>query len=318
LSLVQQYYLNIIFDGICIVNDHSIEECELFLFGPNGKSTFTIKKPEGRFFAKEYKNCIVRVRPGLFIMTSSKKCYALDLLAERITEIEKLNEKKKNYEIVMLNDGRLLTFGNLGGGYGTMEIMDSDFTWHMLESNPPFDELILFSACVLKDGRVLIMGGATMDDLGLNVRPLNDCYIYDPLANVFNKVSSMRTRRFSFACLLLPNGNVFVCGGHGRTIFENNGLTFKKIDYCEEYNVSLDKWEDLPNMNEERCRHGCLLLNDKETILVYGDEKVLNRKQPETFNVKEKIWRNGGYKQGEIQNIPWSFFNDGKNIVLPY
>ena len=69
-------------------------------------------------------------------------------------------------------------------------------------------------------------------------------------------------------------------------------FTFKGV---YEYNIQNDEWTKLNNsMLQSRSGHACLLIDQKEIIVVGGSDDNGNYlKSSEIFNLKERTWRTG-------------------------
>lgn len=66
------------------------------------------------------------------------------------------------------------------------------------------------SAVVLRDGRVLVLGGIDSDGGGTDTT-----FVYDPAANTWADGPHLTVPRLQNATVLLPNGDVLVVGGNG-------------------------------------------------------------------------------------------------------
>ena len=65
------------------------------------------------------------------------------------------------------------------------------------------------TATLLKDGRILLVGGCRM------VARLANVEIYDPVSNTYQPTGSLNTPRSAHSATLLPDGRVLVVGGYG-------------------------------------------------------------------------------------------------------
>ena len=83
------------------------------------------------------------------------------------------------------------------------------------------------SASLLKDGRVLFLGGAKM---GLMMKSLDNSALYDPLRGKFYKGEKMIFSRSNHKTMVLKNGNVLITGG-----ITNGWSNRKATDKAEMY-----------------------------------------------------------------------------------
>lgn len=158
------------------------------------------------------------------------------------------------------------------------------------------------SATLLKDGRLLIIGGTT-----LNNGFLPSCEIFDPVSNKWTQAASMHFSRSHHSSTLLADGKVVVCGGRtkkvelydpitnnwevvGETSFiinDNKAFTINNEEYLVLVSDQLPSgWEvlSLKNYNSVYSnvfsryinRQVFLKLNDSQLILVGGKETTLN------------------------------------------
>jgi hypothetical protein len=96
----------------------------------------------------------------------------------------------------------------------------------------------------LPNGDVFICGGY-MEGEPLIVE--SECYIYHPSTNTLDRVADMRHRRVHHAGCMLPNGNIFVCGGMGYSEIAapTHGLDNDRrtlLQTCEEYDFATNRW----------------------------------------------------------------------------
>jgi hypothetical protein len=111
------------------------------------------------------------------------------------------------YQTVLLQDGRVLVaHGRIpGGGLLPLELF-SPATSTFAPSGS-FDRT-QFTAVLLRDGRVLLLGGT--DHAGATVA---DTSVFDPRTGAISITGPMRTPRFSPGAVVMPDGRVLVLGG---------------------------------------------------------------------------------------------------------
>jgi len=97
------------------------------------------------------------------------------------------------------------------------------------------------TATKLKDGRVLILGGAGASAF----RPTAIAEVFDPIANTFTAIEPMRIQRANHVAVLQSDGTVLVAGGNN---FENN--EFQETAYADLFDPATNTFSPLPDMPE--------------------------------------------------------------------
>jgi hypothetical protein len=114
---------------------------------------------------------------------------------------------------ILLNDGRVLTFGGNQGGsnLATAEFYDPA-SCSFSATNWLADKRRGYSATLLRDGRVLVTGG--FDDLEVGVgMGMSSALLYDPVSATFSPTGSMTTARGGHSAVLLKDGRVLIADG---------------------------------------------------------------------------------------------------------
>lgn len=119
------------------------------------------------------------------------------------------------------------------------------------------------TATVLKDGRVLIVGGHKYDESGNKVLH-KDAEILDPNVGHFLEGAPLNVPRTGHTATLLQDGRVLVTGGAGLI---NGELTALRI--AEVWDPSRDTWT-VHQMQAPRMRHAAHLLPDGTVLLTGG------------------------------------------------
>jgi hypothetical protein len=117
-------------------------------------------------------------------------------------------------------------------------------------------------ATLLKDGRVLVLGGS--DDLE---NPLATAEIFDPATDKFTPTGSMRTARSShadaFSATYLPDGRVLVAGGVD--------INSKTLASAEIYDPTTGKWSATGSMTTPRGSPRAVRLADGRVLVLGGE-----------------------------------------------
>ena len=134
--------------------------------------------------------------------------------------------------------------------------VDADVIEPMLQSR------VGHSATLLRDGRVLVVGG--MDDA---FTPLYTAEVFDPETNRWMLVGEMREARTEHSAALLRDGRVMVTGGMNENL-EIVGTT-------EIYDPDSGEWFEHASMRTVRRGHFTLTLNDGRVAVVGGVGQTL-------------------------------------------
>lgn len=158
------------------------------------------------------------------------------------------------------------------------------------------------AAVLLKDGRVLITGGAI--DGKHTSEYLKLAEIYDPKTEKFTKINDMNHAWNSHNMILLPDGRVLLCSNISNLlinsrleIFDSNNNTFKEMPPCI----------------TTYCPDNAALLNDG-TVLLASDEFPNNR--PQIFNPETRTFKYTGKMTHYRSFSTATLLKDGEVIII--
>ncbi len=130
-------------------------------------------------------------------------------------------------------------------------------------------------ATLLKDGRVLIVGG-----LGLTIQPpglmsLNDISVYEPKSDQFHRLAStdgatslrLKRGRSSMTLTTLSDGRVLITGGNVDASGTFTGRATDTVEICDPLSGRVDTREP---MNEKRAHHTATRLADGRVVIAGG------------------------------------------------
>jgi hypothetical protein len=126
---------------------------------------------------------------------------------------------------------------------------------------------IFHSATLLTDGRVLIAGGAMIDDQGQSNITLGSAELYDPASGKFGVTGNMTTPRDGQTATLLPNGKVLIAGGG---IGSGPSLATHTLASAELYDPGTGTFSPTGDMTTPRFEPQAVLLNNGSVLIAGG------------------------------------------------
>ncbi|MGJ3438043.1 kelch repeat-containing protein [Serratia sp. Je.1.23.a] len=185
---------------------------------------------------------------------------------------------------VLLLDGRVLTVG--GQSVETITVWDRKVTslsfdgvtsaevyspahktWSAI--GPMAVGRLDHTLTVLKDGRVLVVGGRSATYDALDYKLFDSAELLDPTKGRWTMAGSMITQRICHTATLLPNGKVLVAGGRtGRPTYSSKTVTSS----AELYDSASGTWAKATNMSMPRCGHTATLLPSGKVLVTGGED----------------------------------------------
>ena len=226
------------------------------------------------------------------------------------TLLDQMIEKRQDFELVILSDGRLLSIGGRGvatdtymSALGTTEVYDlvAD-EWTLTGTMDNWRSVP--SAVELKDGKVLVTGGGASKR---NATSLTE--IWDPGTGEWTIVSPMNQPREKFALIRLEDGRVIAIGGS-----DDEG---QHTPTAEIYDPAADTWTLIDPMGENRIWHTITVLNDGRILITGGgNPDGPFKKGAEIFDPATEKWQYAGEMSVSRSQHTATLMADGRVLVV--
>jgi hypothetical protein len=258
-----------------------------FAYAPAGAPTSSVElfDPASRTLSKAASLGVARSGHTATLLASGKVLVAggdgggfgtaeiYDPAADAWTTTGAMNFLHTDHVAVLLGDGRVLVTG--GGpttivGYGPQgsrtakspaELYNPTTDSWSIAATPAYDRPVKPTATLLKNGRVLVVGGQYMD--ASSDEALERSEIYDPTANTWSAATPETragARQFHTAAML-GNGDVVIAGGE---------RDWSAVGFVSMYHPDSNSWTQLPNMHDNRCAPASALLASGMVLVVGG------------------------------------------------
>ncbi|GHC68309.1 DUF6603 domain-containing protein [Streptomyces flavofungini] len=173
-----------------------------------------------------------------------------------------------------LPGGRVLAAGGSaargGQGFGALrsaELFDPA-TRAWTATVPMTDARTGHQAVLLRDGRVLVVGGA-LPTGGTGDAALAYCELYDPASGTWSPTGSLHTARTGHQGTLLPDGRVLVTGGEA-AVAAGGTFSPRALATAELYDPLTGTWTAAAPMPGGRARHRALLTRAGDVLVIGG------------------------------------------------
>ncbi|HEX5324255.1 MAG TPA: kelch repeat-containing protein, partial [Capsulimonadaceae bacterium] len=171
------------------------------------------------------------------------------------------------FQATTLSDGRVLLTGGLDlwirRTTETAEVYDPSTGEFQQTAGSMADDRFGHTACLLADGRVLVVGGTSWT-IGKASRVLASAEIYDPKTACFTRTKgSMLAARDRPTATLLPGGKVLIAGGQGQ-----NGTA---LDFSELFDPATGEFTRIESSQGiPRMAHSATELPNGDVVLAGG------------------------------------------------
>ncbi len=214
----------------------------------------------------------------------------------------------------------LLTGAAAFSAYGAT-VDTKDWTWVTTASLLP-PSRIGHTATLLKDGRVLVVGGVTkVNDFQYD--PIPQSQLMEKGGKSWTLGTMMANPRAANTATLLGDGTVMVAGGY-QNVKVDGKIERNSITSCEVLDPGQEKGNPTTPLRDARYNHTATLLNDdpqNPSVLVVGGELYKDNKlesflqTSERFNPTDKSWTPATLNQPRVSHTA-TRLPDGRVLVV--
>ena len=246
------------------------------LFGGTSSTVFPLPTSAALHGMPLYAQAVyITLAPSFFGAVSNRVDMTLGLGGESELTLGSPHLNRLGQTMTALEDGRVLLAAGAdfsippsGPLTDTLEVYDPQTeSFELLSSVLPVARTG-HVAVELADGRVLILGGADSNAMGLK-----NAEVFDPATDSVTAVAPMLEQRALPVAVLLSDGRVFVSGG--AQVYDQTNLlnTFgSATQKTEIYDPVANTWSPGPDLPQPRLAHGGSLLPDGRVLLTGGLE----------------------------------------------
>lgn len=256
------------FDPAIISSEIYDPATKKFTAGPD------MKFPRRNHVATQLKDSRVLITGGIqlrgngFGATLNTEIY--DPATSQFTAGKTMTDGRWLHTATLLTDGRVLIVGGRNNNCTSncpIFALDSAEIFDPATGNFTQTGFLNYSrynhtATLLSDGRVLILGGETTEDLGTGNDQVPWAEVYDPATGRFTTWTSLVVPRSSHAVTLLNNGKLWLTGG-----YRSSGLATDRTEFFDpETGVSVEG----PALSDYHIRHTATRLANGEVVIFAG------------------------------------------------
>ncbi|WP_158620000.1 Kelch repeat-containing protein [Corallococcus sicarius] len=188
--------------------------------------------------------------------------------------------KRFSHEAVLLSNGKVLVSGGsiTDAGYSALATIYDPGTGTWSATSSMQSPRIHHSLTLLKNGRVLAVGGMGPTPVYPFIYSLSTAEIYDPATGTWSLTGSMAhdpifltPGRRSHAAAILPSGKVLVAGGYSSDGFFGFGPI---VANAEVYDPETGTWSPTGSMSAGRYEHDLAILPSGKVLVAGGKMSI--------------------------------------------
>ena len=216
-----------------------------------------------------------------------------DPVNDRWTSAGSMAATRIDHTATLLPSGKVLVAGGFVKPFPAPSLSDTELydpatnAWSL--ATPMIEPRTRHTATLLRDGRVLVVGGLTVTLQGEGLFPsqLTHAEIYDPTSDRWSMTAPVGARRLGHIATLLPDGRVLVAGGQ-----DDNGTMLKSTEI---YDPTQDRWISAAPMAAARFGLVASLMPDGDVLVAGGlgeEPNALNLAltSAEIYDPRTNLW----------------------------
>ena len=214
-----------------------------------------------------------------------------------------LNTPRRSHTSTLLEDGKVLVVGGDVGRDSAISINGAELYDAQNERWSVTGSLntgrFHHTATLLKNGKVLVVGGIGFADWIEEGRALDTAELYDPDTGMWSFTGNLNTAVESHTATLLQNGKVLVLGEHS----------------AELYDPDTGTWSSVGGLGGDIGGHTATLLADGRVLIVCENSGTVPLKPAQLYDPETGVWSSTGHLNGARVSHTASLLPDGKVLV---
>ncbi|HWR15861.1 MAG TPA: kelch repeat-containing protein [Terriglobales bacterium] len=210
----------------------------------------------------------IQLRGSGFGASTNTEIY--DPATGKFTAANTMNEGRWLHTATLLPDGRVLIVGgrnnNCTGNCPVYSLSSAEIydpaTGNFTTTGSLHISRFNHTATLLTNGKVLVLGGQSTDDLGGQTDQVATAEIYDPATGQFTLAGNLVLARSGHTVTLLNNGKLLLAGG-----WKISGVATQNTEI---FDPGTGTSQEGPQMTEAHVRHTAVRLPGGEVLVVSG------------------------------------------------